>query len=173
MGRLHRFGYWPIGIRLSSLGVMAVSAVVAFGTFTNSFGLSQRFSLLLFIIFFIFNLACLLIYVIIQIVLVLRTMDDRWPLGDIFFGILFFLLAQAIFWFLSPLICKLSVHYMDGLFFANTLILLSVMMVYKYWDSITKEDLEFSLLAPNILLYNDEEYVGNSDADFANINGKF
>lgn len=47
------------------------------------------------------------------------------------------------------------------------------MMVYKYWDSITKEDLEFSLLAPNILLYNDEEYVGNSDADFANINGKF
>lgn len=60
---------------------MAVSAVVAFGTFTNSFGLSQRFSLLLFIIFFIFNLACLLIYVIIQIVLVLRTMDDRWPLG--------------------------------------------------------------------------------------------
>ena len=93
--------------------------------------------------------------------------------GDIFFGILFFLLAQAIYWFLSPLICKLSVHYMDGLFFANTLILLSVMMVYKYWDSITKEDLEFSLLAPNVLLYNDEEYLGNPDSSFANINGKF
>lgn len=46
---------------------------------------------------------------------------------------------------------------MDGLFFANTLILLSVMMVYKYWDSITKDDLEFSVGAPNILLYNENE----------------
>jgi len=56
-------------------------------------------------------------------------------------------------------------HYMDGLFFATLLNLLAVMMVYKvrsrppqrvlidsklitarqYWDSITKEDLEFSV----------------------------
>lgn len=44
---------------------------------------------------------------------------------------------------------------MDGLFFANTLILLSVMMVYKYWDSITKEDLEFSVGAPLLAMSDD------------------
>jgi hypothetical protein len=36
-------------------------------------------------------------------------------------------------------------HYLDGLFFGTTFNLLAVMMVYKYWDSITKEDLEFSI----------------------------
>jgi hypothetical protein len=36
-------------------------------------------------------------------------------------------------------------HYIDGTFFATLCTLLSVMMVYKYWDSITKEDLEFSV----------------------------
>lgn len=36
-------------------------------------------------------------------------------------------------------------HYVDGMFFAVICTLLSVMMVYKYWDSITKEDLEFSV----------------------------
>ena len=36
-------------------------------------------------------------------------------------------------------------HYLDGLFWGVVFTLLSVMMVYKYWDSITKEDLEFSV----------------------------
>jgi len=36
-------------------------------------------------------------------------------------------------------------HYVDGIFFGTICTLLGVMMVYKYWDSITKEDLEFSV----------------------------
>ena len=36
-------------------------------------------------------------------------------------------------------------HYIDGMFFGTMCSLLAVMMVYKYWDSITKEDLEFSV----------------------------
>lgn len=36
-------------------------------------------------------------------------------------------------------------HYIDGMFFGAICTLLGVMMVYKYWDSITKEDLEFSV----------------------------
>lgn len=45
----------------------------------------------------------------------------------------------------SVLICKQVKHYVDGMFFGTICTLLSVMMVYKYWDSITKEDLEFSV----------------------------
>jgi hypothetical protein len=38
------------------------------------------------------------------------------------------------------------VHHHDGEEFFNSLcMLLAVMMVYKFWDSITKEDLEFSV----------------------------
>jgi hypothetical protein len=42
-------------------------------------------------------------------------------------------------------ICDQVKHYVDGLFFGTICTLLAVMMVYKYWDSITKEDLEFSV----------------------------
>jgi len=45
----------------------------------------------------------------------------------------------------SVTICNAIQHYIDGLFFFTLCVLLSVMMVYKYWDSITREDLEFSV----------------------------
>ena len=99
----------------------------------------------LWVVFFIFNGAALLIYVILQIVLVVNTLDDRWPLGDIVFGIAFFAVGQVILYVFSIDICVFAKHYIDGLFFGTIATLLSVMMVYKYWDSITKEDLEFSV----------------------------
>lgn len=34
---------------------------------------------------------------------------------------------------------------MDGLFFGDICMLLAVMMVYKYWDGLTQEDLEFAV----------------------------
>lgn len=72
-------------------------------------------------------------------------MDDRWPLGDILFGTAFFIIGQVILYIFSVVICDQVKHYVDGLFFGSICTLLSVMMVYKYWDSITKEDLEFSV----------------------------
>lgn len=41
--------------------------------------------------------------------------------------------------------CIEAAHYLDGLFLTAAMVLLAVMMVYKYWDSITHEDLEFSV----------------------------
>jgi hypothetical protein len=53
--------------------------------------------------------------------------------------------------FVSRLLASLSTsvnkleHYIDGVFFWTLCALLTVMMVYKYYDSLTKEDLEFSV----------------------------
>jgi phosphosulfolactate synthase (CoM biosynthesis protein A) len=60
-------------------------------------------------------------------------------------GTLFFAAALVMYFVLSKDLCELTSHYIDGIFFGNVCILLAVMMVYKYWDSITKEDLEFSV----------------------------
>jgi hypothetical protein len=83
--------------------------------------------------------------VVLQLILVIRTLDDRWPIGDILFGIAFFAVAQVVLFAFSVTICDAAKHYIDGLFIFTLCMLLSVMMVYKYWDSITKEDLEFSV----------------------------
>jgi hypothetical protein len=132
-------------IRLSSAVVFVAVFFVAIATFIPFAGFSKSNPVPLFIIYYVFNAAFVIIYVILQVVLVLNTLDDRWPLGDILFGFAFFLAAQIFEYVLNEDLCELAKHYVDGLFFGTICTLLAVMMVYKYWDSITKEDLEFSV----------------------------
>eukprot|EP00835_Amoeboradix_gromovi_P000205 NODE_7_length_48057_cov_0.322240.p14 type:complete len:286 gc:universal NODE_7_length_48057_cov_0.322240:21419-22276(+) len=116
---------------------VALGAVVGFITF-NSNGT---------IVFLLINLVPLLIVVLyscIQVYIVLTRLDNKWPLGALVFGLLFFVIAIG-FLFTSDLVCIQASHYLDGLFFTALFMLLAVMMLYKYWDSITKEDLEFSV----------------------------
>ena len=82
-------------------------------------------------------LVCVPVYIVLQLILVFRTLEDRWPIGDIVFGTAFFAGAQVLLFAFSVTICNAIKHYIDGLFFFTLCILLSVMMVYKYWDDIT------------------------------------
>ncbi|KAH7083814.1 chitin synthase export chaperone [Paraphoma chrysanthemicola] len=132
-------------LRLSSLAMFIVGGAVSLLTFKNWAGLSSDNPIGIFIVTYIVNAIFLFIYVVSQIILVVGTLEDRWPLGDISFGIFFFVIGQVILYVFSDTICDGVQHYLDGLFFATICNLLAVMMVYKYWDSITREDLEFSV----------------------------
>ncbi|GAA5991733.1 hypothetical protein JCM10908_001115 [Rhodotorula pacifica] len=129
----------------SSAVVGLIAGLIAIGTFKNTAGLSSAKPTGLWILQFIFNLACVVIYVVAQLLLVIRTLDDRWPVGDIIFGTAFWIIGQVLLFAFSNTICDAVSHYLDGTFFNSLCILLAVMMVYKFWDSITKEDLEFSV----------------------------
>jgi len=133
--------------RISSLLVALVGFLVAILTFNGTPGsiFSPTSQIPLWIFVYILPGGMLLVYVILQVILVVNTLDDRWPLGDLIFGLVFFILGQVFMLILSPYICSATTHYVDGLFFGTMCTLLSVMMVYKFWDSITKEDLEFSV----------------------------
>ncbi|KAJ1988732.1 Chitin synthase, class 7 [Dimargaris cristalligena] len=132
-------------MRLSSLVIFGITFFIAVGTFLNVAGLKSTEPMGVFIIWFIFNSVCLGIYLLSQIVLVVNTLDEYWPLGNILFAAIFFIIGQVITNIFSAQICEAIKHYLDGMFFGTMCTLLSVMMVYKYWDSITKEDLEFSV----------------------------
>ena len=132
-------------LRLGSLAAFVLTLLVSLATFKSWAGLGPTNTVGLFVVLFLLNAVQLFVYVALQIVLVTRTLQDRWPLGDIGFGVFFFVAGQVILYAFSARICDAVSHYMDGLFFATTCNLLAVMMVYKYWDSITKEDLEFSV----------------------------
>ena len=82
-------------------------------------------------VLYLLNAIQLFIYVGMQILLVTRTLRDRWPLGDIAFGVFFFVVGQVILYAFSAKICTAVSHYLDGLFFATVCNLLGVMMVYK------------------------------------------
>ena len=118
---------------------------MAVATFKSFAGFSFTKPIGLWIIYLLWPAICVIVYVVLQLILVIRTLDDRWPIGDILFGVAFFSVAQVVLFAFSLTICDAVKHYIDGLFFFTVCMLLSVMMVYKYWDSITKEDLEFSV----------------------------
>jgi len=137
--------YLTQSIRISSLVVFLIVGLISVATFNNLGPFNYANPAVLWVFYFIVNGAAFFVYVVLQIVLVVNTLDDRWPLGDILFGAAFFLIGQVIMYFFSVAICDQVKHYVDGLFFGTICTLLAVMMVYKYWDSITKEDLEFSV----------------------------
>ncbi|GAA5812973.1 hypothetical protein MFLAVUS_006437 [Mucor flavus] len=132
-------------IRISSLVVFLTVGFIAMATFNNVGPFSYTSPTALWIIYFIANGFMFFIYTVSQIILVAYTLDDRWPLGDIVFGTLFFVSGLVVMFIFSVALCEQVKHYLDGLFFGSMFNLLAVMMVYKYWDSITKEDLEFSI----------------------------
>ncbi|KAI0757470.1 chitin synthase III catalytic subunit [Daedaleopsis nitida] len=132
-------------LRISTLVTFGVSFFVAIATFKKLAGFDFAKPIGLWIIYILWPLVCTVVYIVSQLILVFRTLEDRWPIGDIVFGTAFFTVAQVILFAFSVTICDAIKHYIDGLFFFTLCMLLSVMMVYKYWDSITREDLEFSV----------------------------
>lgn len=132
-------------IRLSSFVIFLLVGFISIGTFLSIGSLSPSNPTALWTFYIIINGVFFAVYVISQVVLVLKSLDDYWPLGDILFGTVFFLIGQILMYIFSVAICDSVNHYIDGAFFNTICSLLAVMMVYKYWDSITKEDLEFSV----------------------------
>jgi predicted neutral ceramidase superfamily lipid hydrolase len=127
-----------------------IGFVVTFGTLSGKLGLGPTKQAPLFFIYFVYSAVAVLIYVITQTILVLRVAVNRlWPLGSLYMAFSTFALAQVFIFVLSTNVCETTAHNFDGIFFASIFHLFSVMMVYKYWDSITEEDLEFSLGSKN------------------------
>lgn len=132
-------------LRLCSCIAFVLSFLISLATFKDWAGMGPTQTVGLFTVLYLLNAIQLFVYITLQFLLVVRTLEDRWPLAAIGFGIFFFVVGQVILYSFSPPICEGTSHYLDGLFIATTCNLLAVMMVYKYWDSITKEDLEFSV----------------------------
>lgn len=127
-------------LRISTLVIWVISFVVAAETYLGNIGQGG-----LWFFEFAFPIIMALFYVVSQVILVLRTLDELWPLNDIACGCLAFAAGCILMYGFSNKICSSVKHYIDGTFFGTLCSLLTVMMVYKYWDSITKEDLEFSV----------------------------
>ena len=150
-------------LRVCSLTMFVISFVIALLTFKGWAGLSPESTIGLFVVVYIFSAIFLFVYIVMQIMLVVGTLQERWPLWHIGFGVAAFVIGQILLYAFSETICSNVQHYMDGLFFATLLNLLAVMMVYKvrmnqsiralryiltfpkFWDAITQEDLEFSV----------------------------
>lgn len=100
---------------------------------------------------FVIDFLLLLCYFCLELFLSIASFDFLWPLcnqdnfilGDILLSGTSFLAALLVQFGFSKEICKLTNHYFDGTFFGSLFLLCSVMMIYKFWESITTEDSEY------------------------------
>ena len=118
-------------LRICTIAIFLVSFAVSLLTFKGYAGLGPENTIGLFVVVYIFSALFLAVYVIMQLILVTQTLQDRWPLLHIFFGVLAFVLGQIILYVFSETICSHAQHFLDGLFLATLMNLLAVMMVYK------------------------------------------
>lgn len=118
-------------LRGTSFAMFAITGLISLATFKGWAGMSPTNTIGLFVILYLVSAVALAIYVVMQVILVVNTLEDRWPLGDIAFGVFFFVIGQVVLYVFSNTICNAVQHYLDGLFFATVCNLLAVMMVYK------------------------------------------
>lgn len=146
------FQFWEDGSGKSiwSLRVIAViwgavNFILCLVTFKGWGSLTNRSTVPLFVVTYILNALLLAAYVVSQIILVIFALDTYWPLGAIVLEVFFFVVGQVITYVFSQTICNKASHYIDGLFIGSLCNLFTVMMIYKFWDMITTDDLEFSV----------------------------
>jgi hypothetical protein len=118
-------------LRTVSFAMFIITGLVSLATFKSWAGLGPTHTIGLFVVLYLVSGIEILVYVVMQIILVVNTLQDRWPLGDIAFGAFFLIIGQVILYVFSNTICNAVQHYLDGLFFATICNLLAVMMVYK------------------------------------------
>lgn len=118
-------------LRTCSVVMFLISFAVALLTFKSWGGLGPENTIGLFVVVYIFSAIFLFVYVVMQVILVTGTLQERWPLWHITFGVAAFVIGQVLLYVFSETICDNVAHYLDGTFFATLLNLLAVMMVYK------------------------------------------
>lgn len=118
-------------IRVPSAAMFAMSFIISLATFKSWGSMGPQNTTGLFVVLYLLNAICVAVYLVMQLLLVANTLDDRWPLGHISFGVLVFIIGQVLLYQFSDVICNNVQHYLDGLFFATFCNLLAVMMIYK------------------------------------------
>lgn len=157
--------------RFSCLAIWAATFAIAILTFQGWGGVAfaPDSTIGLFVVLYILNALFVVTYVVSQVILTIFVLRDLWAFGAIALGTVFFAIGQVLLYAFSKDICTNVKHYLDGLFFASLTNLFATMMIYKYWDMITTEDLEFSVSNKESawevkeLLVDDRRYDNESD----------
>lgn len=131
-------------LRLTSMTMFAISFLVSLLTFKSWGGLSPTNTIGLFVVLYVLNAICIAIYLAMQLLLVMNTLEDRWPLCSLIVGVLIFIVGQVLLYGFSDIICDNVQHYLDGLFFATMCNLFSVMTVYKVCSLFSSLDVHSS-----------------------------
>lgn len=129
-----------IVLRISSFAYFLICGSLILSSLISKSGAILFFTLL------IANLLISVLYVISQLVLLIRSNSEVWAYGTLSIAICFFSLGSAVLFYGSEHIAMLSERYLDGLFFFHLFMFCTIIMVHKYWLSICDFEAECASL---------------------------
>ncbi|ODV81375.1 chitin synthase export chaperone [Suhomyces tanzawaensis NRRL Y-17324] len=147
------FQFWEDGtrrsmwtVRLLAFAWFVANFLIAIITFKSwNTALNHKKTEALFVVTYVLNAVIVAAYVVSQVILIVFALKTYWGLGAIGLGVFFFVAGQILTYVFSNQICNGAKHYIDGLFFGSLCNVFTFMMIYKFWDMITTDDLEFSV----------------------------
>lgn len=100
----------------------------------------QHRNIALYVLYQLLPLVFVFIYFVLESILVLRVLGERRPMIWLFSAALLFAIAQIFNYVISVHICRPTGGKINGTFFQTFFNLLSVVMVWVFWSSITEDD---------------------------------
>jgi hypothetical protein len=85
-------------------------------------------------------LVCAFLYFVLESILVVRMLGERRPMIWLVTAALLFIIAQIFNYLISVHICRPTHGALNGTFFQTLFNLLSVIMIWVFWSSITEDD---------------------------------
>ncbi|KAK8862417.1 chitin synthase III catalytic subunit [Apiospora arundinis] len=137
-----------------SIGLMAISGAVLLvgtgyialdtgfnwtGTFASSYDAGNR-HIALYVLYQLAPLVFLVAFFVLEAILVLRVLGEVRPMAYLTGAALLFAIGQVFNYTISPYICNGTMGKIDGALFETLFTLLSVIMVWIFWSSITEDD---------------------------------
>ncbi|KAK1145426.1 hypothetical protein N8T08_004301 [Aspergillus melleus] len=138
----------------ASLGLFIASAVVFFigtgyialdtgfnwtGEFAPNASTGYR-NIALYVLYQLFPLVCLVLFFVLETVLVIRVLGEFRPMFYLIGAGLLFAIGQIFNYVISTHLCQATSGKINGALFETLFTLLSVVMVWVFWSSITEDD---------------------------------
>ncbi|KTW28093.1 hypothetical protein T552_01954 [Pneumocystis carinii B80] len=107
-------------------------------SFVSSSLMFQNYGI--YILYFLWSLLCIIGYFILEFILVFKILQEWKPLLLLSGSLILFIIGQLFNFLISKHICQGTQGKIDGSFIGTLFVLLSVILLYKFWDSITEDD---------------------------------
>lgn len=137
-----------------SLGLMMLSAILLFvgtgyialdtglqftGYWDDSYNAPNR-NIALYVLYQLVPLVFLVVFYVLEAILVLRVLGETRPMIYLTAAALLFAIGQVFQYIVSKYICDGTDGQIDGAMFETLFTLLSVVMIWVFWSSITEDD---------------------------------
>ncbi|KAL2160018.1 hypothetical protein VTH06DRAFT_1673 [Thermothelomyces fergusii] len=125
---------------LVGVGYIALDTGFAFTGYWDSSYSSPNRSIALYVLYLLIPLLWIVLYFVLESVLVLKVLGEIRPMLFLVSSAVAFAAGQVFNFVVSPYICNGTSGAIDGALFQTLFTLLSVVLVWFFWSSITEDD---------------------------------